>query len=139
MHDISKQATPGGDEDTRALGARDSSMEGESVYVAPSRIHGQGLFAGRDFAEGEVIGRYRGTPSNEDGTYVLWLYEDEQWHGIEGTGPLRFLNHACEPNAEFYGADLYALRDIARGEEITFHYGEEWEDLCDDTRTETPS
>ena len=42
---------------------------------------------------------------------------------------LRFLNHASKPNAEFDGDRLYARRVIRKDEEITFHYGEEWEDV----------
>ena len=107
-------------------------------YVAESAIHGLGVFAGRRFTRDEVIGTYEGAPTQEDGTYVLWLYQDDQWRGIEGTGPLRFLNHACEPNADFDGCELYALRDIAPGEEITFHYGEEWEEGCEDAADSPP-
>ena len=103
-----------------------------SFYVADSTIHGRGVFAGRGFGEDEAIGTYQGLPTQKDGTYVLWLYEDEEWRGIDGTSPLRFLNHSCEPNADFDGCELYALRHIEPGQEITFHYGEEWEDTCDD-------
>jgi SET domain-containing protein len=35
------------------------------------------------------------------------------------------LNHASTPNAYFWGHQLYALVDIAKGEEITFDYGED--------------
>ena len=109
-----------------------------AFHVAESTIHGQGVFAGRWLRHDDVIGTYRGLPTQEDSTYVLWLYEDEEWRGIEGTGPLRYLNHSCDPNADFDGCELYALRDIAPGEEITFHYGEEWEDTCDDAATDPP-
>jgi len=38
----------------------------------------------------------------------------------------RFINHGCEPNCEVYAFDerlyIYAMRDIARGEELTFDY-----------------
>ncbi|GDY00730.1 hypothetical protein LBMAG49_00590 [Planctomycetota bacterium] len=34
----------------------------------------------------------------------------------------RYLNHSCEPNAFLRGRDLVALRQIARGEQITFDY-----------------
>lgn len=40
----------------------------------------------------------------------------------------RYLNHSCEPNAGMAGMRLVALRDIARGEEVTFDYNTtEWE------------
>jgi hypothetical protein len=34
----------------------------------------------------------------------------------------RFLNHSCAPNAALRGRTLVALRDIGRGDEITFDY-----------------
>jgi hypothetical protein len=37
------------------------------------------------------------------------------------------LNHTKRPNAEFEGADLFALRNIQPGQEILIHYGEAWE------------
>ena len=48
-----------------------------SFYVADSTIHGRGVFAGRGFGEDEAIGTYQGLPTQKDGTYVLWLYEDK--------------------------------------------------------------
>jgi uncharacterized protein len=40
----------------------------------------------------------------------------------------RFINHSCAPNTFFRctagRAEVYALRDIARGEELTVDYGE---------------
>jgi len=120
------------------LEAPDAQAGAASFYVADSTIHGRGVFAGRWFRHNEGIGTYQGLPTQEDDTYVLWLYEDEEWRGIDGTGPLRFLNHSCDPNADFDGCELYALRDIATGEEITFHYGEEWEEGCADAAANPP-
>ena len=40
-----------------------------------------------------------------------------------GRNLLRWLNHQTPGNARFDGFDLYALTDIAAGEEITFDYG----------------
>jgi len=37
------------------------------------------------------------------------------------------LNHASLPNSEFNGLDLYALRVILSGEEVTIDYGDEYE------------
>src|SRR5690606_29826671 len=40
----------------------------------------------------------------------------------------RYLNHHCEPNALIRHRELIALRDIARGEGVTFDYNTtEWE------------
>ena len=100
----------------------------ERIRVAPSPIHGQGVFAVHRIDAETLIGLYEGQPSGDDGTYVLWVEvePDGAVTGIEGTNELRFLNHSAQPNAEFDGPELYALRDIEAGEEITFDYGEEW-------------
>jgi hypothetical protein len=99
--------------------------------VADSSIHGRGLFARRGIPKGTWIGRYDGRQTNDDGMYVLWIEAGEgaaqEWIGIDGTNELRFLNHADDPSGEMDGQDLYARRDILEGEEITIHYGEEWE------------
>lgn len=99
------------------------------AYVARSTIHGKGLFARVDIASGTRIGRYEGPATQVDGMHVLWLWNEQRkrWEGIDGRNELRFLNHSAEPNAEWWGDELYAIRDIAAGEEITFHYGEDWE------------
>jgi SET domain-containing protein len=99
--------------------------------VRPSPIHGMGVFARQTIRRGERIGRYLSRKTNRDSRYVLWVDTlDGRWQGYKGYGRLRFLNHRSTPNSEFRGLDLYALRTIRAGEEITFHYGEEWEDVA---------
>ena len=54
---------------------------------------------------------------------MLWISEDRaEWTGRSGRNLLRWLNHSDTPNAAFDGFDLYALIDIAVGEEIVFDY-----------------
>lgn len=97
------------------------------VYKAESRIHGFGLFAREAIEAGSYIGTYQGPEAKRNGTYVLWVYDnDSPPIGRSGRNLLRWLNHQKTGNAEFDGFDLYASRDIAPGEEITFDYG--WED-----------
>jgi uncharacterized protein len=95
------------------------------AYVDRSPIHGRGLFARRDIEPDEFIGTYEGPATQTDGMHVLWLWneERERWEGIDGDNEMRFLNHDADPNADWWGNDLYAIRAIARGEEITFDYG----------------
>lgn len=64
--------------------------------------------------------RLRGQPLEVDGEFM--------------SGPTRFINHSCEPNLRIFArvgdhADrhvhdvaLFAIRDIAKGEELTFDY-----------------
>ncbi len=100
------------------------------VVARQSPIHGNGAFARVAISTGTHIGEYTGRPSSVDGTYVLWVEGDDgEYHGIDGDGVLRWLNHSSSPNVEFDGPQLFALRDIAAGEELTFHYGEEWDHI----------
>lgn len=100
------------------------------VEVKESPIHGHGVYAKKKIKAGAKIGTYHGELTEEDDTYVLWVTDENgKEYGVDGTTDLKFLNHAQEPNAEFDGDELYALRDIKPGEEVTFHYGatfEEW-------------
>jgi hypothetical protein len=95
------------------------------AYVADSDIHGRGLFARRRIEKGEYIGTYLGPDTEIDGMHVLWLWNEDTgaWEGIDGENEMRFLNHSPRPNADWWGDELYALRDIESGEEITFDYG----------------
>jgi len=95
------------------------------AYVADSPIHGKGLFARRKIRKDEFIGTYDGPRTRQDGMHVLWLWDEDaqEWEGINGTNEMRFLNHDRNPNADWWDDELYALRDIARDEEITFDYG----------------
>jgi hypothetical protein len=94
------------------------------VSVAESAIHGRGVFAAREIASGEYIGTFHGPEAQRDGCYVLWVYdENDRPTGRRGRNLLRYLNHERPCNAQFEDFDLYALRSIARGEEITIDYG----------------
>ena len=97
------------------------------IQVKKSPIHGKGLFAKTAIPSGTHIGNYEGEETYEDGAYVLWCYDEEdELFGIDGKNSLRFTNHSSSPNAIFRGDELWTLREISPGEEITFDYGEEW-------------
>lgn len=99
------------------------------IEVKDSAIHGRGLFATRIFEAGECIGTYEGPRSMKNGTYVLWIEEDDgSYYGVQGENELRYLNHSSSPNADFDDELLYAVQRINVGDEICFHYGEDWED-----------
>ena len=83
-----------------------------------------------EIEEQEHIGTFQGTVVAEDDVYVLWVEDDDgTWTGLDVHNDLRFVNHSSSPNSELEGQELYALRRIAPGEEVTFHYGDEWLDV----------
>jgi uncharacterized protein len=104
------------------------------LRVVSSGIHGYGVVATRDFAEGEVLADVEGIPWNaeiedRDDRYSLWL--DGEWY-LDMVDQTRWINHSCEPNSEIEGnvaqdgrphwARVVALRPIRAGEEITYDY-----------------
>lgn len=99
------------------------------LEVRVSRIHGRGVYAIEPIPKGSKIGTYHGELTDEDDTYVLWITDEcGNEYGVDGRSDLKFLNHSVQPNAEFDGDELYALADIEPGDELTFHYGEGFEE-----------
>ena len=109
----------------------------DALYVARSRLVGRGLFAGTRIParakvgefEGEVIG-LREARRRAKGRPIIAIVELER-HALDATHMkhgFRFINHSCAPNTFFRctaeRAEIYALRDIAAGEELTVDYGE---------------
>jgi hypothetical protein len=39
-------------------------------------------------------------------------------------GPMKFVNHGCDPNIEWLGDRCFSLRDIAAGEELLENYSD---------------
>jgi SET domain-containing protein len=107
------------------------------LRVGRSRIVGKGLFTTTRIAkrakigefEGEVIG-LREARRRASGRAIIAIVELER-HALDATHSprgFRFINHSCAPNTFFRctpaRAEVYALRDIAPGEELTVDYGE---------------
>lgn len=105
-------------------------VPGLRVFRSP--MHGYGVKALRDFAEGDVLGDVEGVAWHDgeqwDDTYTLRITDVLSFDMVCQT---RWLNHSCEANAEIdlgVGEDgepwarVYAWRDIKAGEEITFDY-----------------
>jgi hypothetical protein len=94
------------------------------VYVDVSPIQGNGLFAGRDFEEGEVVVVWHPTPmtqkeyddSSEHERNYIFL-ENGTWY--RQSEPACYVNFSCEPNSHVINNCDVALKDIAKGEEIT--------------------
>eukprot|EP00434_Breviolum_minutum_P017136 symbB.v1.2.015123.t1/scaffold1122.1/size136700/7 len=149
---IEKRELPGdlSDSARRAIEATEVEEETElkvsEIVCGKSTVHGWGLFAGRDFEQGELLhespGRLiEGQPEciSDDvfaTTQILW--EDEaKNYSILGLGFASFHNHAEDPNTDFaweqrreHGRRLvgrfWTLRPVQRGEELFISYGSTW-------------
>lgn len=113
------------------------------VTVKDAGNKGKGVFALRAFHKGDFIFRRR------HGRVVLnretaLLSEEDRRHLTELDfetsavllPPGCYLNHSCDPNSMRSGVNVFAWRDIRRGEEITIDYrlnavgGERWKCDC---------
>jgi SET domain-containing protein len=112
------------------------------VYVVrSSAIDGKGVFARRKIPAGSLIIEYQGEriswsraqkraeaagmPINH--TYFFTLNDGRIIDGGSEGNAAHFINHSCEPNCEpLEHMDgrifIYSLRDIERGEELTYYY-----------------
>lgn len=99
------------------------------VETRGSDVSGHGVFARRPIARGErvleCVGRlvsgadvYEGLRAMQVGP-DLWLAEDPDRPDASD-----YVNHGCEPNLGFVDGSrwLFALRDIAAGEELLWDY-----------------
>ncbi len=101
-------------------------------------ISGLGLFAEEDIKKGDFVIKYEGEliPSKEaEKLKTRYLFEiDENWtiDGSDRKNTARYINHFCKPNleAEVLAGEIvfFALRDIKKGEELGFDYGQEYFD-----------
>jgi len=106
--------------------------------VQPSPIGGLGIFANRDFKEGEILCRMRGEPISIADLEQLYRsgdmritcdpYQLDEHTYINLEKPYLYINHSCDPNAAIKGVDtLVAVRSISKGTEITYDYSAmEW-------------
>ena len=106
----------------------------QRTYIAPSQLHGRGVFAAEPIAAGEVIEEcpVLRVPMEQlehlGATIVDEYYFAWDADGAIALGHGSLYNHSDTPVAEYrkdIAADVLtvrALSDIAAGEEITFHY-----------------
>ena len=108
-----------------------------AIDVKPSPIDGHGAFAAEPIPARRKIGEIRGESLSvkearrRAGTQRrIMIVEVSQRMAIDASqsaDPLRFTNHSCRPNAVLRIAqgrvELFALRELRAGEEITVDYG----------------
>ena len=106
------------------------------AYIAPSGIHGIGLFAGESISKGSVIWEFnspidqrfkpedvaRMTPAMK--TFLSRYAYCERGTLVLCGDHARFMNHSPEPSCGNDSTRQYtlALRDIREGEELTYDY-----------------
>lgn len=104
------------------------------LVVRPSPIHSVGVYTTTPIRKGARVVEYKGeriTPEEADrrydGSSRTYLYGLEDGKTvIDGDGLGAYLNHSCDPNCEVEEIKgrvwLFALRDIAAGEELVWDY-----------------
>lgn len=112
----------------------------EYVTVRRSGVHGRGLFAARDLPKGTYVMEYRGERvAKREGsrrTDAQWergrvyTFELSRRFDLDGSprwNLARLANFSCDPNCESHNERgrriwIVALRDIRKGQEITYDY-----------------
>jgi len=112
---------------------RDSGIQGRGVY-AVRRIPKETWiieYTGEIISHEECDRRYDDESMDRHHTFLFVKNEDEVIDALHEGSDARFINHSCAPNCEAIadeedgGIWIVALRDIARGEELTYDYGYE--------------
>ena len=100
---------------------------------------GRGLFTLESIARGECIAEYIGrtlTEAEWDTSRSRYLFKVTEKKTIDGWNKrnlARYINHSCRPNCEIEirkgRVFVMAKRAIKLGEELAYHYGEEYFDF----------
>ena len=111
------------------------------IQTRRSGVHGKGVYALVDLAEGEKLIEYVGEiitwdealrrhphdPSDPHHTFYFHIDEDHVIDAKVGGNSSRWINHSCDPNCEAEVDDgrvfIRALRPIRAGEELFYDYG----------------
>lgn len=117
------------------------SSRGRRIQTRRSGVHGKGVFALTDIAEGETLIEYKGEviswkealrrhphdPSQPQHTFYFHIDDGHVIDGRVQGNAARWINHSCEPNCEAdeTGGRVFikALRNIHAGEELNYDYG----------------
>jgi len=115
------------------------------IEVRESKIHNKGVFAARDIPKGTRIIEYVGeiitkaeaekrvtetTENANEENGAVYIFELNRKHDIDGNvdyNTARFINHSCDPNCETKNISkhiwIIAIKDIKKGEELSYNYG----------------
>ncbi len=107
--------------------------------IKNSKIDNKGLYASQSIKNRTKIVEYKGkiitkkqvedNPKFDNGK-AIYLFDLNKKYDLDGDFKFniaRLINHSCDPNCEVYGSGLkvwvYAIKDIKKGEELTYDYG----------------
>ena len=111
------------------------------IQTRRSGVHGKGVFALLDIAEGETIIEYVGeviswpeaqrrhphNPEDPNHTFYFHIDEDHVIDALFGGNSSRWINHSCDANCEADEQEgrifIKARRNITAGEELNYDYG----------------
>ena len=111
------------------------------IQTRRSGVHGKGVYAVTDLAEGETLIEYVGEvitwdealnrhphdPKDPNHTFYFHIDEGHVIDAKYGGNSSRWINHSCDPNCEAEIDEgrvfIRALRNIAAGEELFYDYG----------------
>ncbi len=116
-------------------------MDSQKVEIRDTKKYGQGVFAREGIYAGEIIASFDGNRYDvdpllhgSDANDHAIQYGPSQWRDSKGIA--RLINHACDPNCGLRNMfDIVAMRDISKGEEITWDYEmtedtDDWRFMC---------
>jgi SET domain-containing protein len=123
---------------------RVTGSDGRRIQTRLSGVHGKGVYALQDLAEGETLIEYVGEviswkealrrhphdPTDPNHTFYFHIDEKHVIDAKHGGNSSRWINHSCAPNCQTEVSDedggrvfIKALRNIKAGEELFYDYG----------------
>jgi hypothetical protein len=115
-----------------------ASKESPFILVGKSTIHGTGVFARKRIPQRTRIIEYTGDVLNRKESLKrdkaqklagkFYMFAIDKKRCVDGStgGDAKFINHGCAPNCFYHRSGshiwIYALRDIRKGEELTYDY-----------------
>ena len=107
--------------------------------IKKSKIDKNGLYANCNIKKGTRIIEYKGkiissktsnTSPKFDNDKAIYLFNINKRFDLDGDfkfNTARLINHSCDPNCEVFGEGykiwIYAMKNIKKGEELSYDYG----------------
>ncbi|MFW5704611.1 MAG: SET domain-containing protein [Nanoarchaeota archaeon] len=126
------------------------------IKLKNSKIHGKGIYAKKDIKKGteiiEYLGkkiskeksdeiyeeqfeRHKNNPEKDGSVYTFTLDDKHDLDGNVWWNLAKYINHSCNPNCESEDGDgkiiIRAIKNIKKGEELSFNYGYDVENYKD--------